>query len=308
MMRISISQKRAYLYIRNANIRQKLEAKNIAPLRESILSLPNISNLKLNLEDIISIDSTSISSNQKEQIFSLLNALKPWRKGPFNIFNKEVQSEWDSSIKFNLIKPYLNIKDKVVADIGCNNGYYMFRMLPFAPREIVGFEPSAFCKMQFDFLNHFIKSEIHFELLGIEDLAHYDKKFDFIICLGVLYHRTNPIDCLKILRNALNKNGEIIIDSIILDSPHELVLSPLSYAKMKNVYFIPSIKALTNWLIRAGFKNIEVVATKKTDFSEQRKTEWIHGESLESFLDSKDTTKTIEGYDAPIRAYIKGGV
>lgn len=308
MIKISILQKRVYLYIHNVNIKRKLGAKNIAPLIDKILSLPNIGQINTIIKDIIHIDSTSITNNQKEQIFSLLDELKPWRKGPFSIFKKEVQSEWDSSIKFNLIKNHLNIKDKVVADIGCNNGYYMFRMLPFAPKEIIGFEPSAMCKMQFDFINHFIKSDISFELLGIEDLPNYDKKFDFIICLGVLYHRTNPIDCLKMLKNSLNKDGEIIIDSIIIDSSDELVLSPLSYAKMKNVYFIPSIKALSNWLIRAGFKNIEIISIKKTDLNEQKKTEWIYGESLESFLDSKDNNKTIEGYNAPIRAYIKGNI
>ncbi len=246
-----------------------------------------------------------IKSSLYFEIKNLLLDLKPWRKGPFEIFSNLVKSEWNSSIKFNILKNHLNIKDKVVADIGCNNGYYMFRMLPFAPKEIIGFEPSAFYKCQFDFLNSFIKSEIKFELLGLEDLEIYDKKFDFITCLGVLYHRTNPIDCLKILKNSLHKNGEIIIDSLFIDSDDDIVLSPLSYAKMKNVYFIPSIKALKNWLNRANFKNIEIIGIKKTDFSEQRQTEWINGESLNDFLNPNDINKTIEGYPAPQRVYIK---
>ena len=49
--------------------------------------------------------------------------LIPWRKGPFKIFGLEIDSEWQSNIKYNLIRPHFNLKDKVVADIGCNNGY-----------------------------------------------------------------------------------------------------------------------------------------------------------------------------------------
>ncbi len=323
MILILILQKRVFLFILNNRevIKRKLEAVNIAPLRDSIASFAtlldstqsqNIKKFNINLDDTIqiSVDSSYINTNKQNNTLldstkDLLMALKPWRKGPFDILGNHIESEWNSSIKFNLIKNHLNIEGKVVADIGCNNGYYMFRLLPLKPTLIVGFEPSAFCKCQFDFINSFIKSDIIFELLGLEDLRYYDIKFDTILCLGVLYHRTNPIESLKILKQTLNNNGEIIIDSIVIDSKEPLVLSPLTYAKMKNVYFIPSISALSNWLKRAGFKNIEILAIKKTDINEQRKTKWINGESLEDFLCENDSTKTIEGYPAPIRAYIK---
>lgn len=275
---------------------------------EKIYKFPTPNNVSIKIEDIINIDSLYITKDFKNELNTLLLLLKPWRKGPFSFFGSFIESEWDSSIKYNIIKNHLDIKNKIVADIGCNNGYYMFRMLSLSPKKIVGFDPSAFCKMQFDFINHFIKSNIEFELLGLEDLILYDSKFDFIICLGVLYHRTNPIDSLKILKKALNKNGKILIDCLIIESNEEIALSPLRYAKMKNVYFIPSIKTLKNWLTRAGFKNITIITTKKTDFNEQRKTPWINGESLEHFLDKNNPNKTIEGYPSPIRIYIKGEI
>lgn len=311
-------------------IRQKLKARNIAPLMERIYDLREsllTQKFKVNFGDIVSVDfdsDESLKSVGKSVIdsidsqdlgepflinlYDLLINLKPWRKGPFRFFDMEIQSEWNSAIKFNLIANYLNIKDKIIADIGCNNGYYMFRMLPFAPRKIVGFEPSAFCKAQFEVINSFVKSAIAFELLGIENLAHYDAKFDCIICLGVLYHRTNPIDCLKILKNALNMGGEIIVDTLIVESEQEITLSPLVYAKMKNVYFIPSVSAFKNWLKRVGFSSIELLCTKKTTQDEQRKTNWIDGESLGDFLDKSDENKTIEGYPAPIRAYFRARI
>ena len=284
-------------------IKSKIEAKNIKDIYEEIFLLPKIKT-KNTIGDIIKIQAIEDISNLNK-INQLCISLKPWRKGPFLIMQNEINSEWDSSIKFNIIKNHLDIKDKDVADIGCNNGYYMFRMLGLNPKSITGFDPSALCKCQFDFINHFMQSNIQFELLGIEDLVHYDRKFDFIICLGVLYHRTNPIDCLKIVKQSLNKNGVLILDSIIIDSNHPISLSPMSYASMKNVYFIPSKNALQNWLKKAGFKNIEIIAIMKTTTKEQRKTKWIDSYSLEDFLDSSDSNKTIEGYPSPTRIYIR---
>ena len=288
-----------YIHKNRIEIKRKLEAKNIAILRQQIASMPK-DKYKITIDGTIKIE-----SNIKENIINLAYLLKPWRKGPFQISNQLINSEWDSSIKYNIIKNHLDIKDKIVADIGCNNGYFMFRMLALNPKKIIGFDPSAHCLCQFDFINHFINSDIKFEILGLQDLSHYDMKFDTILCLGVLYHRTNPIDCLKILKQSLKNGGILILDCLIIDSNLPLVLSPLSYAKMKNVYFIPSISALENWLKRAKFSDIEIIATKKTDLEEQRKTEWINGESLESFLDKDNPQKTIEGYQAPKRIYIK---
>lgn len=298
------------MYIQNNinTLKQKLEARNITKLHDMLASMPQIQATNIVIDDVIEINANQNVVFSDDIITKMALALKPWRKGPFKILGNLIESEWDSAIKYNIIKPHLDIVNKHIADIGCNNGYYMFRMLSLGPKSIIGFDPSAFCKCQFDFINTFINNDIRFELLGIEDLSHYDKKFDVIICLGVLYHRTNPIDSLKLLKKSLNKNGEIIIDCLILDIDEPLVLSPLTYAKMKNVYFIPSIGAIKNWLFRAGFKHIEIIAKKKTNNLEQRKTKWIDGQSLEDFLDPNDDSKTIEGYQAPIRIYIKARI
>ena len=53
------------------------------------------------------------------------------------------------------------------------------------------------------------------------------------------------------------------------------------------------------------FRDFEILAQKPTDASEQRKTEWIDGQSLENFLDPHDSSRTIEGYPAPRRIYVR---
>ncbi len=281
--------------------------KDIKPLREALKTLEPC-DASIMIEDTIMIDA-DISTKRKDEIDKIARMMKPWRKGPFKLFDTFIDSEWNSAIKYNLLKPYFNLKNKCVADIGCNNGYYMFRMLEQKPSKIVGFDPSPLCLTQFDFINHFVKSDIRYELLGIEHLAFYKEKFDTIFCLGVLYHRPDPVGALKSLKKGLNKGGELFLDTFMIDGEDEIALTPnKTYSKIPNIYFVPTIPALRNWCMRAGFKEFEVLEIKKTEVDEQRKTEWIPGQSLDNFLDEKDPNYTVEGYPAPKRVYIRAKV
>ncbi|EJU5783458.1 tRNA 5-methoxyuridine(34)/uridine 5-oxyacetic acid(34) synthase CmoB [Campylobacter jejuni] len=254
-------------------------------------------------------DSVNLSTNSqaKDEILAIAKELKPWRKGPFKIDDLFIDTEWQSFIKFNILKPFMNeISQKCVADIGCNNGYYMFKMLEFNPAKLIGFDPSIKYRLQFELINALAKTPIKYELLGVEDLPSYGLKFDVIFCLGVIYHRSDPIKMLKDLKAGLNKNGVVFLDTMYIEDERGIALVPnKTYSKIPNIYFVPSISALKNWCERAGFKEFEVLATKKTDENEQRKTEWIDSFSLENFLDPKDKNLTIEGYEAPKRIYIR---
>ena len=274
------------------------EWKNIKPLYEKVNSL-EIKESEYKLGDVI-----EIKTHPKKEIETIAKELKPWRKGPFKINELFIDSEWKSFIKWNILKPHLDLENKDILDVGCNNGYYMFRMLEMNPKSVTGFDPSALFNLQFNFINKFIKSNIKYKLLGVEHIPYYPKKFDVIFCLGVLYHRSDPINTLKILKQGLNPNSEVILDTLIIEGNEEIALSPIRYQKMKNVYFIPTLKTLYNWIEKAKFKEVEYIGKKYTTTNEQRKTNWIDGESLDSFL-NKEQTKTVEGYPPPLRVYLK---
>lgn len=283
-----------------------LTFKNILPLRKHIESLPTIPHIHCDFGDWIRIESASITEEEFQKVNKAAEALKPWRKGPFNLFDIQIDSEWRSNLKYNFIQEHLDITDKEVLDVGCNNGYYLFRMLDKNPKKLVGFDPSALYRCQFDFINHFIQSKISFEMLGIEHIPLYPDKFDVIVCLGVIYHRSDPIMALKSLAKGLKQEGELLIDCLIIEGEEPIALVPDGrYAKMPNAYFIPTLPALENWIKRAGFDVIELIGSMATTTEEQRKTEWVDGESLDHFLDPNDPKKTIEGYPAPLRAYLK---
>ena len=287
--------------------RQKwLTWKNIKPYQEAIAVLPGYTNVKVTLGDRVEIQIADLTSEELEQIKQTAELMKPWRKGPFQFNTLFIDSEWQSQIKYNLLEPHFNLKDKIVGDIGCNNGYYLFRMLSQQPKKLIGFDPSAIYYSQFLFVDHFINSGIVYELLGVEHVEFYEHKFDTLFCLGVLYHRSDPVAMLKSLFKGLNKGGELILDTFMIDGEEEICLTPRDrYSKIPNIYFVPTVNALKNWCYRAGFESVEVLEIMKTELNEQRKTEWIDTQSLEDFLDPDDPTKTVEGYPAPKRVYLK---
>ena len=291
--------------------------KNIAPIKKALDEFCHTEaldpdNYTIAIDDAIRViakkDKKIFSHYSSEDFYQLLMLLKSWRKGPFEIAGHFIDTEWRSDIKYNIIKPHLNIEKKIFMDIGCNNGYYLFRALEKKPKKLIGFDPSPICKMQFDLLNHFLKTDITYELLGIEHIIDYVNYThispDVIICLGVLYHRSDPVKSLRLLYDALKKNGELIIDSFIIDGDEPIALFPKDrYSKIPNTYFIPTITTLKNWLYRAKFKEVELITTLQTTTQEQRQTKWINAQSLEDFIDSTNGL-TVEGYPAPKRAYL----
>lgn len=254
-------------------------------------------------------DSVDIACEREfdDEIRQIALDLKPWRKGPFRINELFIDSEWQSFVKFNLLKPHLSaLSGKVVADIGCNNGYYLFKMLEFSPQKLVGFDPSSRAFLQFRLLNALAKTPIHYELLGVESVPNYAHKFDIIFCLGVIYHRSDPVKMLKQLKASLNKGGAVFLDTLYIDDEREIALVPRqTYSKIANIYFVPSVLALRNWCEKAGFSHFEVLAKKATDTFEQRQTAWSEGYSLQDFLNPANSALTCEGYPAPKRVYVR---
>ncbi|MBD3649041.1 MAG: DUF1698 domain-containing protein, partial [Pseudomonadales bacterium] len=115
----------------------------------------------------------------------------------------------------------------------------------------------------------------------------------------------SPIDHLSELYGFLKPGGELVLETLVVEGGADRVLVPEGrYAKMANVWFIPTPAAIENWLRRAGFVNPRTVDVNRTSLEEQRATEWMTFQSLADFLDPDDTNLTVEGLPAPRRAII----
>ena len=254
---------------------------------------------------IIIGDKSDISSKECEILNSQLEQLSPWRKGPFNVFGIDIDSEWQSWMKWERLEKHIgNLENRRILDIGSSNGYYMFKMAAGNPFMILGVEPQSSFYFQYLAMQKFLNRDNVFCLPVIHDhLPRMDRYFDTIFCMGILYHRKSPIEMLKSIHDLMKPGGELVLENLIIDSKRNVCFFPKNrYAKMRNIFFIPDLLVMESWLLRAGFTNIRCVDVTKTSFEEQRKTRWISTETLQDFLDPEDSEKTIEGYPAPVRA------
>ncbi|MCU7799585.1 MAG: tRNA 5-methoxyuridine(34)/uridine 5-oxyacetic acid(34) synthase CmoB [gamma proteobacterium symbiont of Lucinoma myriamae] len=239
------------------------------------------------------------------QLEKSLKLLSPWRKGPYQINDLLIDTEWHSDWKWNRIKEHLSpLKNRVVLDIGCGNGYHCWRMHGEGARLVIGIDPSWLFWMQFQAIKHFIgEKPVYLLPMGIEGLPDNLAAFDTVFSMGVFYHRRSPVDHLLQLKNTLRMGGELVLETLIIEgSKGESLVPDDRYAKMRNVWFLPTVDTMTQWLQRCGFKEIKVVDVNQTSTDEQRSTSWMPYESLKDYLDPEDNNKTIEGYPAPLRA------
>lgn len=267
----------------------------------------SISAEQINIANKVSFgDSTTLSDGHKQQLTHLLKRMMPWRKGPFHIHGIDIDTEWRSDWKWDRVLPHISdLSNKTVLDIGCGSGYHLWRMRGAGARFVVGIDPSDLFLAQFQAIKHYNPDNaVHFLPLGVEQLPKL-KAFDTVFSMGVLYHRRSPIDFLAQLKDQLKSGGELVLETLVVEGDEHTALVPTDrYAKMRNVWYIPSVKALSLWMERVGFKNIRVVDLNQTSLEEQRRTEWMTTESLADFLDPNDINKTVEGYPAPLRAVI----
>ncbi len=271
-------------------------------------ALPDISPSVVNLSDTVKIgQKEDLNAEQHQMISDIIEEFHPWRKGPFALFGHEIDCEWRSDWKWQRIVPHISpLKNRHVLDIGCGNGYHLWRMAAEKAKRVIGIDPSQLFWAQFQLFKHYLPQyPLHLLPIGIEHLPAQmiSHGFDSIFCMGVLYHRRSPIDFLIHLKSLLRKGGELILETLVIEGDENQVLVPEDrYAQMRNVWFIPSAPALEKWLARTGFKNIELIDVNQTSPDEQRQTKNMTYQSLSDFLDPENNQLTIEGYPAPKRA------
>ncbi|XZQ54835.1 MAG: tRNA 5-methoxyuridine(34)/uridine 5-oxyacetic acid(34) synthase CmoB [Arsenophonus sp.] len=271
-----------------------------------VQNIPNITPTSLNLKTaVIAKNEFPLCQRDKQQITQLLKNLKPWRKGFFSLYDININCEWRSDWKWQRILPHISpLKDKLILDVGCGNGYYMWRIVGEGAKSVIGIDPYQLYLYQFEAIRKLIgnNQQAYLLPLSIKQLPML-AAFDTVFSMGVLYHLSSPLDHLYQLKNQLVSGGELVLESLVINGDETRCLIPNDrYAKMRNVYFIPSAKMLKIWLEKCGFFDVHIIDQTVTTIEEQRKTDWMETESLADFLNPNDINLTIEGYPAPLRA------
>ncbi len=248
-----------------------------------------------------------IDDTTRGKIEVLLQQLHPWRKGPFNVHGIHIDTEWRSDWKWDRLTTHIQpLKDRRVLDVGCGSGYHCWRMWGAGASQVIGVDPSPRFVMQYWAMRHFIgPSPVHVLPLALEGMPDGLEAFDTVFSMGVLYHRRDPQEHLQQLMACLRPGGELVLETLIIEDKKKEVLVPEGrYAKMRNVWALPSVAMLKKWLEQSGLQNVRLIDVTRTSMEEQHSTEWMRFESLSDFLDPEDPSKTIEGHPAPTRAIL----
>lgn len=245
-----------------------------------------------------------LDSNQQQQLLMGLQGLHPWRKGPFSVFGVHIDTEWRSDWKWDRVSTHLDLRDKRVLDVGCGNGYHMWRMWQAGAELVIGVDPNLLFLTQFEAIRRYLPDAPVWQLpFTLEELPEPTGGFDTVFSMGVLYHRRAPLDHLLQLKACLRPGGELVLETLVIEGDEQQCLMPEDrYAQMRNVWFLPSVSMLERFLRRCGYEDVRCVDLNRTSVEEQRSTDWMRFQSLPDFLDPTDAQRTCEGYPAPLRA------
>ena len=274
---------------------------------EALTALPAISASQVELTHRVNIGAPGDADTEQIQTLrSALEALIPWRKGPYWIHGIHLDTEWRSDWKWDRVLPHLaSLQDRLILDVGCGNGYHCWRMLGAGAKRVIGIDPSPRFVVQFHMIKQLAGLHHPVDVLPVamEDVPEKLQTFDTTFSMGVFYHRRSPIDHLLELKDTLRPGGQLVLETLVIDGKLGEVLVPEGrYAMMNNVWFLPSCDTLLAWMRKIGFKNPRLVDVCTTTSEEQRSTEWMRFHSLPEFLHPDNPSLTAEGHPAPVRA------
>lgn len=275
--------------------------------RAALAALPSLKAETIDLDTNAITASGQVDDGTRRELEAALRSLHPWRKGPFSLFGVDIDTEWRSDFKWDRLSGAIDpLEGRRVLDVGCGSGYHCWRMKGAGAAEVIGIDPTPLFVLQFKAIQHYLNIDsVHVLPLALEQLPPKLKSFDTTFSMGVLYHRRSPIDHLTDLRDTLAPGGQLVLETLVVEGGEDTVFVPPDrYARMGNVWFLPSPAALMKWMSKTGFVNVELVDLNQTTVAEQRSTDWMTFYSLSNFLDSDDHNKTVEGHPAPRRAII----
>ena len=161
--------------------------------------------------------------------------------------------------KLETIFETLDILDKSIIDIGCSDGYYSNKCAELGAKNVLGVDLDDLRINRAKFASEILKiKNVEFKKLDIYGDDLNVKDFDIVLGLGILHRVPDIYGCLK----KLSELGNILIlEFKTFDSPDAVSKwggGETKVNKFNRLYFLPSIKLITDILEHLNFDVIKV--------------------------------------------------
>jgi tRNA (mo5U34)-methyltransferase len=141
-------------------------------------------------------------------------------------------------MKWDRLKNHIQpLKGKTVLDVGSGNGYFTYLMALSGAQIALGIEPFLLFNYQFMSIHTLINNPPSAFVLPLK-LEQMPKEavFDTVFSMGVLYHQKDPLLHLQQLKTLLIDEGELILETLIIDKKHGKQIIPKDrYARMRQL-------------------------------------------------------------------------
>lgn len=184
----------------------------------------------------------------------------------------------------------IDLKGKRVLDIGCRDGLFSFAAEKMGASEVIGID-NDISRPAVEFLIPFFESKVKMYQMNLYDLSvNSFGYFDVVIFAGVLYHLRYPFWGLKIIRDVLNDNGKLFIETGMWRSsmPHAMLYCPTGREAIYDISTVTFFneKGIKNTLSSLGF---EMESLEYLDKRPRRQNMVIKFKKIIKYLLNKET-------------------
>jgi SAM-dependent methyltransferase len=154
------------------------------------------------------MDESELRAKLKKYTFYHIIQLTPTVATPGNRYPNEAISQ--------RALESIDLRGKRVLDVGCRDCKFSFLAERRGAAEVLGID-NDLSKAATEFLIPFFKSKVETREMNLLDLRPETYgRFDVVLFFGVLYHLRYPFWSLKVLRDMLEQNGLLVIETAVL--------------------------------------------------------------------------------------------